>query len=143
MAKDSKKCAKPGCRAWAMRGEELCYAHLRKRGLYRRFFTEEEVREIEEVASSSLSLRDPVRTDPAGNQLTLDDVIEVLKVLIGRVLEREEDPNKALPLVERGVRSLVSALKARRALSGEAADGLAAAFAQALDELSTELGIEL
>ncbi len=131
MAKDreSKRCAKPGCKAWAMRGEELCYAHLRKRGLYRRFFTEEEVREIEEVASS--------------NEFTLDDVIEVLKVLIGRVLDREEDPSKALPLVERGVRSLVSALKAKRALSGEAADGLAAAFAQALDELSTELGIEL
>jgi len=136
MAKDSKKCAKPGCRAWAMRGEELCYAHLRKRGLYRRFFTEEEVQEIEEVASSSLQ-------DPAGNQLTLEDVIEVLKVLIGRVVDREEDPGKALPLVARGVRSLVSALKAKRALSGEAADGLAAAFAQALDELSTELGIEL
>jgi len=136
MAKDSKRCAKPGCRAWAMRGEELCYAHLRKRGLYRRFFTEEEVQEIEEVASSSLQ-------DPAGNELTLDDVIEVLKVLIGRVVDREEDSSKALPLVERGVRSLVSALKAKRALSGEAADGLAAAFAQALDELSTELGIEL
>lgn len=127
--RESKKCAKPGCRAWAMRGEELCYAHLRKRGLYRRFFTEEEVQEIEEVASS--------------NELTLDDVIEVLKVLIGRVLDREEDASKALPLVERGLRSLVSALKAKRALSGEAADGLAAAFAQALDELSTELGIEL
>lgn len=127
--RESKKCAKPGCRAWAMRGEELCYAHLRKRGLYRRFFTEEEVQEIEEVASS--------------NELTLDDVIEVLKVLIGRVVDREEDSSKALPLVERGVRSLVTALKAKRALSGEAADGLAAAFAQALDELSTELGIEL
>jgi len=131
MAKDreSKRCAKPGCRAWAMRGEELCYAHLRKRGLYRRFFTEEEVQEIEEVASSG--------------ELTLDDVIEVLKVLIGRVVDREKDPGKALPLVARGVRSLVSALKAKRALSGKAADGLAAAFAQALDELSTELGIEL
>lgn len=127
--RESKKCTKPGCRAWAMRGEELCYAHLRKRGLYRRFFTEEEVQEIEEVASS--------------NELTLEDVIEVLKVLIARVVDREKDPSKALPLVARGVRSLVSVLKAKRALSGEAADGLAAAFAQALDELSTELGIEL
>jgi hypothetical protein len=45
--------------------------------------------------------------------------------------------------MEKAVRSLIAALKARRALSGEAADGLAAAFAQALDELSTELGIEL
>lgn len=136
MVKDSKRCTKPGCHAWAMKGEELCYAHLHKRGLYRRFFTEEEVREIEEVACSSLG-------DPAGDALTLDDVIEVLKVLIGRVVDREQDPSKALSLVARGVRSLVSALKAKRALSGEAADGLSAAFAQALDELSTELGIEL
>lgn len=112
-----------------MKGEELCYAHLRKRGLYRRFFTEEEVAETEAVASS--------------NELTLDDAIEVVKVLIGRILEREEDPGKALPLVEKGVRSLVSALRARRALSGEAADGLAAAFAQALDEIGNELGMEL
>ncbi|HAL60799.1 MAG TPA: hypothetical protein DCP08_00140 [Chloroflexi bacterium] len=131
MAKDreSKRCAKPGCKAWAVRGEELCYAHLMKRGLYRRFFTDQEVQAIEEAASSG--------------ELALDDVIELLRVLIGRVIEEEEDPRKALPLVERGIRSLVSALRARRALSGEAADGLAAAFAQALDELSTELGIEL
>jgi len=130
MAKESKKCAKPGCRAWAVRGEELCYAHLRKRRLYRLFFTEEEVQEIEEVASS--------------NELTLEDVIEVLKVLIFKILKREEnDLAKTIPLMEKAVRSLIAALKARRALSGEAADGLAAAFAQALDELSTELGIEL
>ncbi len=127
--RESRRCAKPGCKAWAVRGEELCYAHLMKRRLYRRFFTEEEVQAIEEAASSG--------------ELALDDVIELLRVLIGRVIEEEEDPRKALPLVERGVRSLVSALRARRALSGEAADGLAAAFAQALDELSTELGIEL
>jgi len=139
MAKDreSKKCAKPGCRAWAMRGEELCYPHMMKRRFYRRFFTEEEVQEIEAVASSSLQ-------DPAGNELTLDDVIGVLKVLIFGILKREEnDLGKTIPLMEKAVRSLIAALKAKRALSGEAADGLAAAFAQALDELSTELGIEL
>jgi hypothetical protein len=34
-------------------------------------------------------------------------------------------------------------LRDRRALSGEAADGISGAIAQALDELSTELGAEL
>ncbi len=34
-------------------------------------------------------------------------------------------------------------LRDRRALSGEAADGIAGAIAQALDELSSELGVEL
>jgi hypothetical protein len=38
---------------------------------------------------------------------------------------------------------LTSMLRARRALSGEAADGIARAIAQALDELSTEWGVEL
>ena len=34
-------------------------------------------------------------------------------------------------------------LRDQRALSGEAADGIAGAIAQALDELSSELGAEL
>ena len=34
-------------------------------------------------------------------------------------------------------------LRDKRALSGDAADGIAGAIAQALDELSTELGVEL
>ena len=34
-------------------------------------------------------------------------------------------------------------LRDRRALSGEAADGIAGAIAQAMDELGTELGVEL
>lgn len=34
-------------------------------------------------------------------------------------------------------------LRDKRALSGEAADGISAAISQALDELSTELGIDL
>jgi hypothetical protein len=34
-------------------------------------------------------------------------------------------------------------LRDRRAISGEAAEGITSAIAQALDELSTELGLEL
>ena len=34
-------------------------------------------------------------------------------------------------------------LRDRRALSGEAADGIAGAIAQAMDELGTELGVDL
>ena len=34
-------------------------------------------------------------------------------------------------------------LRDRRALSGDAADGISGAVAQALDELSNELGVEL
>ena len=38
---------------------------------------------------------------------------------------------------------LTTMLRARRALSGDAADGIARAIARALDELSTEWGVEL
>jgi hypothetical protein len=38
---------------------------------------------------------------------------------------------------------LTQMLRARRALSGDAADGIAQAIARALDELSTEWGVEL
>jgi hypothetical protein len=41
------------------------------------------------------------------------------------------------------VGQLAKLMRAKRALSGDAADGLADAFAKALDELSTELGIDL
>jgi len=138
MAKDreSKKCAKPGCRAWAMRDDTYCRAHSHKRRFYSKFFTQKEIDKIESMATSG--------------ELELDEEAALLRVLIARVLgkemkkeENQRDPRKTLELVAKGVNQLVSVLKARRALSGEAADGLAAAFAQALDELSTELGIEL
>lgn len=86
----------------------------------------------------------------ASAELGLDEEAALLRVLIARVLgkemkkeENQRDPRKTLESVAKGVNQLVSVLRARRALSGEAADGLTAAFAKALDELSTELGVEL
>jgi DNA-binding ferritin-like protein len=138
MAKDreSKRCAKPGCRAWAIRDDIYCRAHSHKRRFYSKFFTQEEVDKIESMAASA--------------ELGLDEEAALLRVLIARVLgkemkkeENQRDPRKTLESVAKGVNQLVSVLRARRALSGEAADGLTAAFAKALDELSTELGVEL
>lgn len=138
MAKDreSKRCAKPDCRAWAMRDDIYCRAHSHKRRFYSKFFTQEEVDKIESMAASA--------------ELGLDEEAALLRVLIARVLgkemkkeENQRDPRKTLESVAKGVNQLVSVLRARRALSGEAADGLTAAFAKALDELSTELGVEL
>jgi hypothetical protein len=56
---------------------------------------------------------------------------------------RRTSPAKTLQLLSRGVGQLARLMRAKRAVSGEAADGLADAFAKALDELSTEMGIEL
>jgi hypothetical protein len=74
---------------------------------------------------------------------SLEEEIDLLRVCMRRVLEAEIDPAKTLQLLSRGVEQLAKLMRAKRALSGEAADGLADAFAKALDELSTELGVDL
>lgn len=99
----------------------------RKSQIYRRFFSAEEIQEIEEMAANAHSL---------------DEEIEMLKILLCRVMEREKDPQKAMKLASLGVKRLVETLRSKRALSGEAADGLAAAMAQALEEIGNELGIK-
>ena len=96
-------------------------------GFYGGLFTAEELVDIARYAM-----------DP-----DLDDEIGILKVLIRRAVASEEDPAKALALITRAVGQLTRSLKARRALSGEAADGLANAIAAALDEIGAELGMDL
>ena len=46
-------------------------------------------------------------------------------------------------LALQATRTIARLLRDRRAISGESADGISGAIAQALDELSTEWGIEL
>lgn len=50
---------------------------------------------------------------------------------------------RLVPLAFRGALAVAQLLRDQRALSGEAADGIAGAIAQALSELSTEWGIDL
>ena len=96
-------------------------------GFYGELFTPQEILDMARYAA-----------DP-----DLDDEIGILKVLIRRVVEAEEDPSKSLALITRAVGQLTRSLKARRALSGEAADGLAGAIATALDEIGNELELDL
>jgi len=98
-------------------------------GFYSRTLTEDELLDVSHLA--------------AAGDVSLDGEIAVLRVAMRRVLEADIDPAKTLQLLSRGVGQLATLMRAKRALSGEAADGLADAFAKALDELSTELGIEL
>lgn len=96
---------------------------------YSRIFTEDELLDVARLA--------------AAGDVSLDEEIGMLRVCMRRVLEEGMDPAKTLQLLSRGAGQLARLMRAKRALSGEAADGLAAAFGKALDELSSELGIEL
>jgi len=98
-------------------------------GFYSVIFSEREILDVGRLAASG--------------DVSLDEEISMLRVCMRRVLEADIDPATSLQLLSRGVGELAKLMRAKRALSGEAADGLADAFAKALDELSTELGIDL
>jgi CO/xanthine dehydrogenase FAD-binding subunit len=106
-----------------------CWMVRETSGFYDKTFTDEELLDIGRLA--------------AAGGVSLDEEIAMLRVAMRRVLEAPIDAAKALQLLSRGAGQLATLMRAKRALSGEAADGLAGAFARALDELSTELGIEL
>jgi hypothetical protein len=93
--------------------------------------------------------------------MTLDDEIAIARVTLRRILAllsadrvhrtpegttvemTPVDYARLAALSLAGARTVARLLRDKRALSGEAADGVAGAIAQALDELSTELGIKL
>lgn len=86
-------------------------------------------------------------SDPAA--VSIDDAIAGLIDKLERVdalLPGIEDPEHLIRLFELYTQAssrLGRLLRDRRALSGDAADGIAGAIAQALDELGTELGTDL
>jgi hypothetical protein len=98
-------------------------------GFYSGIFSEREILDVGRLAASG--------------DVSLDEEIGMLRICMRRVLEADIDPATSLQLLSRGVGELAKLMRAKRALSGEAADGLADAFAKALDELSSELGIDL
>lgn len=114
-------------------------ANSRTHGFYSAHFTPDELALIAEFVS-----------DP-----TLDDEIWMQRVLNRRLLAHVSDNDggaQAVPLetlvkvaeaLAAGTGRVARLLRDKRALSGEAADGIAGAIAAALDELSTELGVEL
>jgi hypothetical protein len=83
---------------------------------------------------------------------TIDDVVQDLAARQAALSGYIEQELSALTLDEmvtllrvhgQNASRLGRLLRDKRALSGEAADGISGAIAQALDELSTELGVEL
>lgn len=138
------------CRAWAVRGTDppACSAHAGrntgagapqgnqnalKHGIYGRFYTVEEIADLvasamdadvtDELAAARVGARRALAR--LEEELSLKDFVSVLRAF-----------NESLTVVARLVRT-------QRAITGESGDGIAGAIAQALDEIGTELGIEL
>jgi hypothetical protein len=138
------------CKAYALRDSNppLCSAHSRRNqgagapagnqnrtthGFYSRIYTLEEIADLVAHAIND----------------SLDDEIAAARVATRRVLTQLHDDldadsyAKLAGLVLDGTNTIARLLRTRRALSGDAADGIAGAIAQALDELANEWGVEL
>ena len=138
------------CKAWAVHGTSppRCSAHAgrnagagapagnqnrRAHGFYSRVLTAGELADLVTFA----------------DDLSLADEIAIARVTLRRAMERlttdleTDELTNLAKLTLAGTRTVARLLRDQRALSGEAADGIAGAIAQALDELGTEWGIEL
>lgn len=99
-------------------------------GFYSRTFTDEELVEIGRLAVAELSL---------------DEEIAMLRVLMRRVLDAELSPGEVIELVGRATGQLRRLLETRMELEakGRSEDTVSRAMEKALDDLAEELGVEL
>lgn len=137
------------CRAWAVHGSNppACVAHggrargsppgdnanARKHGFYSPVLEPEELADLVAFA----------------DDLSLDDEIALARVILRRLValsqvNRDIDTIvKLASLALQATRTIARLLRDKRVICGEAADGIAGAIGQALDELSSEWSIDL
>jgi hypothetical protein len=141
----SRHCARPGCRAWAMRGAKYCYAHrtldqtLDESIDGRKVRSSDFARAVRSGRADHLieqAVQQVIRQ--AGESGSLQQEIGALRIVLNRVIAMdalEGDPAKTAATVARLVDSLVRAVKMQRALEGDLADDLAGALTTVLIEM--------
>ena len=106
--------------------------------------------------SAVLDLSELADLVACAGDMTLDDEIACTRVLLRRLMDQIRDPlnlaamsddpaayARLAGLAIQAARTVARLLRDKRALTGDAADGIAGAISQVLDELSTEWGVEL
>ncbi|HLI50300.1 MAG TPA: hypothetical protein VKU87_00805 [Thermomicrobiaceae bacterium] len=144
-----QRCARPGCRAWAMRGRSFCRAHRRQEqdGSDAELADREEGRDPAVFESLPESLISPnlVTTqvealltkirEIEGSELTLREEIGVLRLVLARVLAEEPDLNRQAASVPRIINTVIRAVRAQRLLAGVKSEAITEALTQILIEL--------
>jgi hypothetical protein len=135
------------CKAWAVRGSDppRCAAHGGSLA----------GRQVGAPPGNQNAVTHGLYAAPEEPPATIEGIIAdlarkqaALSVYIDGLLTAEadldlDDVARLLKIHGMNASRLGRLLRDQRALSGDAADGIAGAIAQALDELSTELGVEL
>jgi hypothetical protein len=135
---NKRRCARTGCRAWAMAGELFCASHRAAKsappagdsgsmfGIYADALTPEERRLLEKRGDTG---------DVEPEIWLLRVMSRRLFLALGRDDCDQETVRKLAGVLYQGIARLAQLLRTHRALSGDAVDGLAGALAQALDEI--------
>lgn len=151
----ARHCGRMGCRAWAMRGGRFCWAHRHEdefdpksmeesfepkgESLARALRSQRFAEAVRGGQSSELVERTvAVVLETIGAELSLEQEIGALRLMLQRVIVMDAldgDPRDTVTTITRLVDSIVRAVRAQRAISGELADDLADALTTVLVEL--------
>jgi hypothetical protein len=143
----SQRCARPGCRAWAMRGTMYCSSH-RGMSVAAGDHPEPDGRKVRsdlfaEMARTGRHEELVERTirhlvEAGGGDLSLVEEIGSLRLVLRRVMAidgLDSDPRDTAQTVARLANSIVYAVQAQRAISGRLADDLTDALTTILIEM--------
>lgn len=137
----SQRCARPGCRAWAMRGRDYCRAHQAESA---NSGTETTAAPAIGRRTSGARLRFEARIARAlaveQRSETLTDEIETLRRVLARVMAEEDDPARLAVSIPRIVDSVVRAKRAQH-LFAAGASGIDVMVRRALEEVLSEMGL--
>ncbi len=136
----AKRCERAGCRAWPVRGESLCYAHLTQH-VGR---TDDGAPLDEPIVSSRIqdALEERIEelvsryvADAGLERDSLTEEIGALRIVLARLLAEEESAARLATSIPRVVDAVVRAVRMQRSMSGALAEGLTDAVTQVLLEL--------
>lgn len=144
----SQRCARPGCRAWAMQRRRFCAAHRGDDTGAEDSGPEHDGRQrrseiFAELARSGRHEELVERTirrliDTGGGDLSLQEEIGSLRLILRRVMAVDAldgDPRDTAQTVARLANATVYAVQAQRAISGRLADDLTEALTKILIEM--------
>lgn len=146
-----QRCARLGCRAWAMRGRSYCRMHQRQEQVEQEpsIDDSDDGEENRDLAADSLP-ESPIPPDlvtarveallgeireTEGSELTLREEIGVLRLVLARVLAEEPDLNRQAASVPRIINTVIRAAQAQRLLAGTKSEAITEALTQILIEL--------
>lgn len=149
-----RRCARPGCRAWAARGTPLCWAHRGDDVALDRLTHNDLVPDEREdrAAAFAALVTHGVGGDlvagavcevlaglpPPGNGTPLAGEIQALRLILARMLALDAlagEPREVAQTATRLVDTIVRAVRAQHGLTGDDADGVRALVTATLTEM--------